>query len=242
MRRNISLLFFMILVSGNTVMAQPDEVEFNKPVEGQAQYITFDDGSKIIGKIVEIYSDSVDFESAVGLFRIAKERIKEIRVINKESIKDGDYWFENPNASRMYLFPTGRMINKGDGYFSDYWLFFPAFGYGLLDNITIGGGFSIFPRVDFDDQVFYLTPKIGVVSSKNTNIAVGALIMGLPIDDDEKPIAGIAYGISTFGGADGSISMGLGYGFVNDEFIDKPMIIIGGEKRFTRKLSFVSEN
>ena len=90
-------------------------------MEGQAQYITFDDGSKIIGKIVEVYSDSVDFESAVGLFRIAKERIKEIRVINEESIKDGDYWFENPNASRMYLFPTGRMINEGDGYFSDYW-------------------------------------------------------------------------------------------------------------------------
>ena len=36
------------------------------------------------------------------------------------------------------------MLKKGEGYFSDYELFFPGIAYGVTDNVTIGGGFGSF--------------------------------------------------------------------------------------------------
>ncbi|MDW7681106.1 MAG: hypothetical protein SCK70_11110 [bacterium] len=68
--------------------------------------------------------------------------------------------------------------------------------------------------------------------------------MKLPdFDDDEKaPLIGVFYAVTTIGGPDASLTMGLGYGFVDNDFADKPLLMLGGEKRLSRRLAFVSEN
>lgn len=37
-------------------------------------------------------------------------------------------------------------------------------------------------------------------------------------------------------------STGFGYGFVDSDFAEKPMLMLGGEKRLSRRIAFVSEN
>ena len=212
------------------------------PGPDKVQILTTQDGSALMGRIVEIRENEISFRTEMGEMTIPISKIEKIKEVSADSIRGGQYWFANPNATRLYFSPTARMLEKGKGYFADYWLFFPSVAFGVTDNFTLGGGMTLIPGVDIDDQVFYFTPKIGIKTSRKTSIAAGALILALPEIDDESPLVGILYGVGTFGEADGSLTVGLGYGFVEDEVADKPMVMLGGEKRFSRRLSFVSEN
>lgn len=44
---------------------------------------------------------------------------------------------EPADDSRLLLFPTGRPLRKDTGYFSDHYLFFPGFSYGVTENISL---------------------------------------------------------------------------------------------------------
>ncbi len=217
-------------------------VKVKLPDADNLQIVSTTDGSVWIGRIVSIRENEVIFKTDLGEITIPTLKISEIREVPSSSIRSGQYWFENPNATRLYFAPTARMLKKGTGYFSDYWLFFPGIAYGFTDNFTFGGGMSLFPGVDPGNQVFYFTPKIGLKTSPNSNIAAGALLIAIPEIDNESPLVGILYGVGTFGDTDGSLTVGLGYGFVDDQLADKPMFMLGGEKRLSRRVSFVSEN
>jgi len=220
----------------------PTNDTFVVPDKDHMQIVEMKDGSKLMGRIIEVRTEDIVFKSDIGDVTIQKGRIADIKLIPITSVKDGKYWFENPNTTRLYFAPTARMLKKGDGYFSDYYLFFPGIAYGISDNITIGGGMSLFPGLSLNEQIYYFTPKIGLRTTLHSSFAAGALIVALPKIDNEQHTTGIAYGVGTFGNGDGHLTVGLGYGFVDNHMAKKPMFMIGGEKRFSRRVSFVSEN
>ncbi len=225
------------------------------PDSNHIQILTTIDGAANLGRIIEIGTNEIQFQTELGKLTIPLSKIKEIKEVLTDSIRKGEYWYANPNTTRLYFSPTGRMLRKGEGYFADYYLFFPAITYGITDNITIGGGMSLFPGAKIDEQVFYLTPKVGLKTVKNLNLAIGALLIKLPkLSNDENSATdgsetvdnpygmGILYGVGTYGTADASFTLGLGYGFVDSDFAEKPMLVIGGEKRLTQRIALVSEN
>ena len=217
-------------------LAVPDSIH--------TQILVLKDGSRLIGRIVEIGESEIQFETSLGKLTILRSKIRDVEVIPSSSIKNGTYWLPNPNNTRLYFGPTARNLKKGEGYFADYFFLFPGIAYGVTDNITIGGGMSIIPGIDISDQLFYFTPKIGGEISKNLNVAIGALIVTVPdsLDDDVPNTAGIFYTVGTYGTPDASVTAGIGYGYVEDEFADRPMVMVGGEKRLSRRISFVTEN
>ena len=131
------------------------------------------------------------------------------------------------------------MLKKGEGYFSDYELFFPGVAYGLTDNFTIGGGVSVFPA-GVDEQIYYVTPKIGMSIGEKVHLGAGVLAGGVIGGDGD--FAGIFYGVGTYGTGDASITGGLGYGFAGDDVASEPLGMIGGEKRISKRVALVSEN
>ncbi len=238
-----ALLILMVLISPS----------FGQNIKGQlrvadssfVQVITTVDKSSNVGRIISVGDKEIVFKAEFGTIVIPIEKIKEIKEVPAAAIKQGIYWFPNPNATRLYFSPTAFMLNKREGYFADYYVFFPGFAYGITNNITIGGGLSLIPGANMSEQIYYFTPKIGLKAGEKFHVAAGALVIKLPNikdESDEPPLAGILYGVSTFGHPDASLTFGLGYGFVDDELADKPLILIGGEKRLSRRIGFVSEN
>jgi hypothetical protein len=247
MSRVLQTLCFtaIILLATNVSGRVHKEVEdkLRIPDSNRIQIITTVGGSTIIGRIVEIGEGEVKFETELGIQKIPIVKIKEIKEAPTSSIRDGKYWFPNPNATRLYFAPTGRMLKQGQGYFSDYYLFFPGVAWGITDNFAFGVGMSLFPGLGLDEQVFYFTPKVGIGASKDLSFAVGALIVKIPDwDGDDSPTVGILYGVGTYGTTDASITGGLGYGFADDELADKPMVLFGAEFRMARRAAFVTEN
>jgi hypothetical protein len=196
--------------------------------------VTTLDGSTFVGRVVAAGPESIDLLTSSGKVTIMFARMKPVASPGRPGEED---WFPNPNATRLFFAPTGQMLAQGDGYFSDYEVLFPGVAYGLTDNITIGGGVSLLPT-GLDKQVWYLTPKIGASVNPRLHLAVGALVAGVPGED---PV-GAVYGVGTLGDGDASLTGGIAYGFAGKEFSSEFAVLVGGEKRVSRRIALVTEN
>jgi len=206
------------------------------PDSAQRQILTLADGSKIFGRVESVSADSVTFQSQAGRLQLAIAQIKDVKTLGPSGSSDREDWFPNPNATRLFFAPTGKMLKQGEGYFSDYELFFPGIAYGVTDNLTIGGGMSLFPAA-IEDQVYYFTPKIGISVTDKVHVAAGALVVGT-----REGTGGIYYGVGTFGDGNGSVTVGAGYGFAGGKIQAKPVGMVGGELRVANRVGIVTEN
>ncbi len=200
------------------------------------QVITLRDGSSLVGRIVSVRADSVDFQMGIGRVPVGITDIREIKETDADRMHAGQYWFPNPNSTRLFFAPSGQMLKKGEGYFADYQLFFPGFAYGVTDNLSVGGGASLFPT-GLDEQVYYMTPKVGMSFGEQVHVAAGLLFAGT-----SGGTGGVGYGAGTFGNGDASATVGVGWGFAGGEIESKPVAMLGGEKRISRRIAVVTEN
>ncbi len=251
-----------LLMSGNSAGAQSAtdvRSRMTVPDSAHLQIVTLTDGSTIFGRIVTVNADTVSFQTGAGTMQLSVKAIRDIRQISAEDVREGDYWFPNPNSTRLFFAPTGQQLKQGEGYVSDYELFFPGAAYGVTDNISIGGGISLFPaslsdqvyyvtpKIGFSlsdnvpasasDQIYYVTPKIGFSPSDKVHLAGGVLFAGT-----NGGTGGIYYGVGTFGDGNGSVTVGGGYGFAGGKIQSKPVGMLGAEYRISRRLGVVTEN
>ena len=229
-RHLLTVLAFVLCAPGVS-----ESLELTIPDSGRIQILKTTDGSVSFGRIVHVGEDSIVFKTRFGQVSVPVSHIRDIREVPASSIRNGEYWYPNPNGSRLLFAPTGRTLKKGQGYFADHLLFLPSVTLGLTDRITIGGGISVFPGTGLSGQLFYFTPKVGLYQSKSANLAAGAF---LATADGE--LAAIYYGVGTLGNADQSVTAGLGYGRAGDD--GQAILMVGGESRISRRVSLISEN
>lgn len=212
------------------------------PDSATIQALALRDGTRLVGRIVAVGDDSVRFVSTTAASTVAIASIVRVTEAPASALRpNGELWFPNPNATRLLFAPTGRMLKQGTGYFSDYLIIFPGGAAGITDRLTLGGGISLIPATS--SQLVYVTPKVGIVQRERLNVAAGALAIYVPQDwGATNEMLGIAYGVSTFGTPDASLTVGLGYGFQGDDVANDPVAMIGGEVRLSRRVGFVTEN
>ncbi len=234
------LVVLAMAVTAPTVVHAQDSLRVLSDTS-RVQVIRLSDGSVVVGRVVDVRADSAVIRTQTGQVTVARSAVRRVRERPLSSVRGGQYWPEDPNGTRLFFASTARMLEQGDGYFCNIWVFLLCLTGGLTDRITIGGGMSIVPGIAIADNVFYLTPKIGLVATEKVNVAVGAFAgwSGAVTDDNSF---GILYGVSTFGTADHNVSAGVGYTYYNDEVANTPMLLGGVKLRMTRGTAFISEN
>ena len=224
------------------------DAKLRVPDSTHAQLMKLRDGSTLLGRIVAAEGDTVRFRTSFATIPISRTMIADVRLVRQPSVgPGGELWPADPNATRLFFGPTGRTLERGDGYFADTYLLFLSYFQGLGDRVTLGAGMSIIPTDDFlGDNVMFAMPKIGVVRSPTFNVAVGGLVAITPnLDDefqDETSTVGIGYAVATAGSPDASVTAGLGYGFVGNDMADSPLLMFGATKRLSRRTALVTEN
>jgi hypothetical protein len=133
----------------------------------ELQILTLRGGSTLVGRITSIGADSLTIDASVGNVSLPISSVTEVKSVAADRMKEGEYWFPNPNSTRLFFAPSGRMLERGDGYVSDYEVFFPGAAYGVTDNVSIGGGMSLFPA-GIDQQLFYFTPRSELKSARTS--------------------------------------------------------------------------
>lgn len=208
---------------------------------GQTVLVTLRDGSTLIGRVLEVTPDTVRFSSAIGETNVPRDVIVGIRVNAVGTEHNGEIWPTDPSRTRLFFAPTGRMMRQDEVYFADANVILPSLQAGLAERFSIGAGVSLIPGVDFSEQVYYLTPKVGVYVSPNVNVSLGALVAGAKVVSDNSPF-GMGYGVATFGGEDASVTTGAGFAFAKGNSSSNAILLLGGSTRVTRNISLLSEN
>jgi hypothetical protein len=238
-------LFVILLMLGATRIAGAQDTtstaNLRTTPEGRVSQVVLRDGSTLNGRVVEVTSTTVRFVSSLGETAIPRASIVAVRLVALTSVHDGQVWPEDPSRTRLFFAPTGRMLRQSETYFADAYVFFPSVQVGVTNQFTIGGGMSIFPGVGLDEQIYYLTPKVGLYSSPNVNVAVGALVAGAQVISEQTPV-GIGYGVVTLGDENTSATMGTGFGFSRGNTSSTGLLMLGGSSRVSKSIALVSEN
>lgn len=201
--------------------------------------VALKDGSTLVGHIVAQDETSLTFATSGGL----ETKIERALVASVRDLEPAERP-PDPNYSRLMLAPSARPLAKGDGYFSDHYVLFPGFGYGITNHWTVGGGASVIPGLGLNEQLFYGLTQVGVPVGRNAHLAAGALYAS---GGNEEFGVGMLYGVGTFGSPDRSLTIGLGWPGIHDRdepfhFGDRPIVLVGGTVRLSRRVALVSEN
>lgn len=237
--RTLLFLFAFSVFAVHQIKSQPHKPSGSSTTADSSEMKIIDlrNGTRLLGTIVSESESTVTAELPFGTAIISKVDIEKITVVNPRNMVNGEFWFDDPNRTRLFFAPTARMLKAGEGYVQNIYVFFGGGAVGVTDFLSIGGGMSLFPGAD--NQLYYLTPKIGFKAGENVDIAGGVLFINPPESGDN---VGIYYGVATFGNPGGSVTAGVGYSFQGTDVTNHPIFMVGLEKRLSRRTAVVSEN
>lgn len=199
------------------------------------------DGYNFIGQILTESDGNIVLETP-SLIRITlpAQVIKRQKEIDPLRIRNGKYWFDNPNATRLFFAPTAIPMGKGEGYYQNFDIVYNGVNYGLTKNFSIGA--AAIPFAWFMDEGLNIavTPKLAVSATPSFHVGGGMLFAFIP--GGYTKYLGIAYGLATVGNRDNNFTFGAGYGFLDRNKEGLAIVEFGGMVRLGRRFGLVSEN
>jgi hypothetical protein len=204
--------------------------------------VTLIDGGVITGKIINRTDNYLVFETkALGKVVYPMSKISHIRDLNQASIsKEGKIWFKNPNNTRYLFAPSAFQLKKGEGYYQNIYGLGNAVNYGITNYATVGGGLA-------GPFGVYLNTKLGIQVIKNVNVAAGVLAGNSFFELNGHNLGLLlGFGLITFGNYDHNITIGAGYGIIDNErgtnSFEKPIYNFNAMTRIGKKFALVTEN
>jgi hypothetical protein len=238
----IALFLCLFTAASVTAAFAQTDTSLTKSVMGKRWIVETRDGSVIQGVFIGQTEGGVRLMTdSAGEIVIPHTQIKSTKIVDQSRFRDGQYWFENPNATRYLFTPSAYSLKKGEAYYQNTYLVLNSFNIGITDNITMGGGFEMISTFT-GNPVFFLTPKATFKVSEKWRAGGGVLYANAVGLENGFSGLGIGYGIATYGNSDDNATLGLGYGFVDGDFSSKPVVTLSGMKRASRRIAFVTEN
>jgi len=200
------------------------------------QKLTLRDGSVLHCRLQEARFDTLIVETLSGLrLEIPDDQI--LRVARMEGeIREGEFRRYDPNGTRLFFAPTGRRLERGRGYFADYFLFFPSAAIGVTDYLSLAGGFSIIPGAS--SQIHYVAPRVRFPLSRTAGIAGGLLHLAIPEDTDDITLG---YAVLTIGDAGSAVTVGGGAQLQSDSD-HNAILLVGGKAQLSNRTKLISSS
>ena len=201
------------------------------------------DGTVFTGKLIAETDTVIELHlKNLGTLTVRRDKIKKIIPLAAPRSVKKSFWFKNPHASRLLFAPTAIPLNKGEAYYQNIYVVGNMFNYGINNNLSVGGGFDFITMFgNFGDgwhPMLNFNIKSGFKVAENFYAGAGSIVVKIPYES----WAGIVYGMGTYGNSNNNLTTGLGWGFVDGSFEEKPFIMIGGMVRVSEKLWLISEN
>lgn len=199
-------------------------------------------GNEFTGIIVSEDEEFIEIETEPFLvLKIPKVKILSYKIIEKQKTVGGEFYFENPHATRYLYSPNGYGLRMGEGYYQNLWVMFNQVSYGFSDYFTMGTGITPLFLFEGAPTPVWITPKFSIpVRKDKINIGGGALLATVLVETDAS--FGIAFGTFTLGPRDSNFTLGTGWAFTSDGFAKHPTFTIAGMRRTGKKGYILTEN
>lgn len=208
------LLFSVLLLAGITTRAQDtNTVREKKPV-----VINTTNGNSFSGYIVSETDTEVVIETRnLGRVAIPKYNIKTISHKQTGNLVKGEYWYDNPNATRYVIGPSAIPLRKGEGYYQNLMLVAHSASVGITKNISVGGGTELLTPIARGKapQVYFFTLKSGFKVAPKLHVGGGLLYLNIGNNyyGTRNNHLGNVFGLATYGSRNNNITLGAGWGF-----------------------------
>jgi hypothetical protein len=204
--------------------------------------IEMKDGNAFTGVIISEDSLILVLKTEnLGEIKIHKVDIMSRTEISKIKKVDGRYWLPNPQSARYFWAPNGYGLKKGESYYQNIWVLYNQMSFGLTNNFSIGAGTVPLFLFSSEFTPIWIVPKFSFPIVENKfNVGTGAFLG--TVVGAETGIFGLLYGTTTFGSRDKNVSLGLAYGFAQDQWMHRPIINLSSMIRIAPKGYFITEN
>lgn len=197
------------------------------------------DGSRLYGAVERDEPNEIVFKTQAGaIVTVKRTEIGTLKQVTGSLAAGGEFMPPDPNATRLFFGPTGRSLARGQAYLGVYEFVMPFVQVGVTDRFSIGGGTPLFFGLDdSSEHPFWITPKLQVLKTSSTDVAVG-VFQALNAGGDG---GGVAYAVGTSGNARGSFTVGGGMAYGNDGG-RAGVIMVGAERQVRRNLKMMTES
>ena len=233
------LLTFFSLFFSLTVTAQTSEFKatFIKAQQENKQVtVTLTNENTYVGDVVSVDEESAGVRTKDGVFNFRYDRIQSVRIYNPSDVTSG--WRDNPAKNKLFVTQTGKMLDKGSGYYQNTYIFFSNFSYGITNSFSIDAGFSMIPGLGIENQMFTAGAKIG--TSLNSTLYISGNIKYYKFFDIDEGVSSL-FGSITYSKSRLDLTAGTGVGLAEGSSSDA-LLILGGQYRISERFAFISEN
>ena len=244
-----NVLVYLLLLS--LFWCSTESIYAQRKLNKEREYviIKMKDGNRIVGKKLAVTEESIVVETEVaGKLNLAFKDIAHIRELNQEPASGGLFYIENRTHMRGFISPSGYGLEKGEGYYQNYLIFFHQVNYGFTDRFSLGFSTEILSPINnagFGGPVgpsFLINPKFSIAAEEGlVNIGVAAVAGGLA-DTGNTFDLGALYGVVSLGGKDRHLNLGIGFGISESSVSPSPVFSIGGMYRVGNKGAFIMES
>jgi hypothetical protein len=248
MKYSITLFSLIGLLFNETVAADGADTLMQHSNKQAVMTFNMNDGSDLTGRIVS-ENDSI---YVVDLSTGFQANIPKTSVLHlaefKGRIVNGKIYGPDPNRSRYLYTVTAFPVGKEEAYCSDFCLVFPSYNFGVTEHISAQVGAMYFPGLTLESMPFYAGAKISLPTVGPFTTAGGVQYFTIPgfFDKSERFGMGFLFTTATLGDHFDHFSVSLGWGFMEfereTEIMDRPIVILAGNKRISSTLALVSEN
>lgn len=198
---------FLILALSSIAISQSkmdwSDLKFkNDSTEQSQEYqITLTDGTIMYGQLQRLTSNVLYVDTGeFGVLSFAIEKIQSIHLRGEDPQKfDRDM----VGVNHYLIAPSPFSLEQNEFNLQLSEIFFLSGWFGITDNFTIGGGFTLFPGIDLKEQLFYIIPKVSVDLAPG--ITASAQLTQVHLDGEGTSLLSVTTG---FGKPDSHISFG----------------------------------
>ncbi len=205
------------------------------------------DKSEFIGQFVKRDSEIITIKTiSLAKFEIPISNIRKIDEIESPTYKNGEYWFENPNASRYFYSSSAINLREGEAYYQNTYVFLNSFGIGISDHLSVSGGIEFFTTVGSlgDDDFspgYFVSPKLSFDVAENLHLGVGYFYSRMnTIFGNYR--SGYLYGVATLGNKSSNYSLTIGWNGSRLDFNKEPIIGFSATMRVTKGVALITDN
>lgn len=200
------------------------------------------DGNTYIGRIIAQTPQQITLRTnRLGDLQLDRRDIRKVKELQISQMVDGEYWHESPISSRYFFGANGYGPRKGEGYFTNIWVFYNQVVYGLTDAFSVGVGTSPLFLFNGAPTPIWLTPRLSLpIDKDNVQLGLGGYFGTVLIED--IGLYGMLHGQLTIGSRDRNFNIGLGYGYAGNDWANTPLISFGGIYRTGKKFALMTDN
>ena len=234
----------VVSINGEPYTYTPYSLDHYQTMQDSGSYVVVIMHNKnvFMGNIAGQNKDTLFLQSAdMGLLSLPKSSIKRIRPISEKQAASRVFLTSQGINTRYFFGTNGYPLEQGTGYYQNTWVLFNQFAVGVTDDFSVGGG--LIPLFLFGGVP---TPLWGTLKyslplgSESFHAAVGTLFG--TIAGADAGAFGLIFGQATFGSRTSHVNLGLGYGFADGGFGERPTLTLSAITPMGKKAAFITEN